>query len=277
MVHSKEYFFGNKTLSFSKPHIMGILNATPDSFFAESRVKDEIALIQKAADMIHAGATILDIGGYSSRPGAQDVTADEELQRVVPVVKLIRKEFPDIVLSVDTFRSEIAQQVLDLGTDIINDISGGEMDEKLMDVVGSFDAGYVLMHMRGTPQTMQEFTNYESIIHNLINFFHAKISDLKRAGVSKIIIDPGLGFSKTLDQNYEILKNLEEFSSLKLPLLLGVSRKSMIHKLLEVSPEEALNGSTVLHTYALLQGANILRVHDVKEANQVIKIVDQLL
>ncbi|GEO22576.1 dihydropteroate synthase [Cyclobacterium qasimii] len=256
---------------------MGIINSTPDSFYNKSRTTgQEQDILAKASKMIEEGAHILDIGGYSSRPGAAPVSEKEELKRVIHVIKSIKDRFPDNLVSIDTFRSTVAKEAVLAGADIVNDISGGGLDAEMFDTVGSLDVPYICMHMVGTPQTMQHFSNYIDIEKEISYYFSEKVKKCHKAGIKDVILDIGLGFSKTLEQNYELIRNFSYFKSLKLPLLIGVSRKSMIYKLLETSPEKALNGTTALHMAALINGANLLRVHDVKEANETLKLYKQI-
>ena len=226
--------------------------------------------------MLNEGATFIDIGAYSSKPNAEFVSEEEELKRILPVVKTLIKEFPETLLSIDTFRSSVAQECLNNGAALINDISAGNLDEKMMEVIASNNVPYIMMHLRGTPQTMQNQTNYENLIKEMILYFSDKISKARNLGIHDLIIDPGFGFSKTTDQNFEILSNLELFKMLDLPILTGISRKSMIYKTLDTNPEEALNGTTVLNTIAITKGANIIRVHDVKEAIECVKLYEKL-
>ena len=266
---------GNDVINLATPVCMGIINVTPDSFYAESR-NTSTDLLSTAGRQLEEGATILDLGGYSSRPGAIDIPEDEEINRVIPALKTLIDQFPGIHVSVDTFRSEVARIAIEEGAEMINDISGGEGDEKMFDLVASKEVAYVMMHMRGTPQTMNQFTNYDNLIPDLENYFQSKLTFLEGLGVSNIVIDPGIGFAKTANQSLEIIKNLRNFDKLNKPVLVGVSRKSLIRNILEVSTEDALNGTTVLNTIALLNGASILRVHDVKPAVETIKLVAQL-
>jgi len=266
-----------KLFALDEPWIMGIINSTPDSFYNKSRTTgQEQEVLAKAATMIKEGAHILDIGGYSSRPGASPVSEKEELKRVIHVIRSIKDRFPDNLVSIDTFRSKVAKEAVLAGADIVNDISGGELDSEMFDTVGSLGVPYICMHMKGTPQTMQHFSDYIDIENEIQYFFSEKVKKCHKAGIKDVILDIGLGFSKTLDQNYELIKNFSYFKSLKLPMLIGVSRKSMIYKLLKTSPEEALNGTTALHMAALINGANLLRVHDVKEANETLKLYKQI-
>tara|TARA_R110002049_G_scaffold46435_3_gene135023 strand:- start:3468 stop:4352 length:885 start_codon:yes stop_codon:yes gene_type:complete len=266
-----------KLFALNEPWIMGIINSTPDSFYDKSRTSGkEEDFLEKAAQMIEDGAHILDIGGYSSRPGAAPVSEKEELKRVIHVIKSIKDRFPDNLVSIDTFRSEVAKEAVMAGADIVNDISGGELDRQMLDTVGGLGVPYICMHMKGTPQSMQNFSDYVDMEKEIQYFFSEKINKCKKAGIKDVILDIGLGFSKTLEQNYELIKNFSYFKSLQLPVLIGVSRKSMIYKLLKISPEEALNGTTALHMATLINGANILRVHDVKEANETLKLYKQI-
>ncbi|WP_291720337.1 dihydropteroate synthase [Bernardetia sp.] len=255
---------------------MGILNATPDSFYEGSRTTTDRDVLQKASQMLEEGATILDIGGYSTRPDADTISIEEEINRVVPTIESIKKEFPKSVISIDTFRSEVARAAVEAGADLINDVSGGNLDKKMFETVATLKVPYILMHMRGTPQTMKTLTNYENIIADIMTYFQERIIKLKSLGVNDIILDLGFGFAKTIEQNYFLLKNLSVFENLDLPILVGISRKSMIYKRLDIPVSEALNGTTILNTIALQNGAKILRVHDVKEAMQTIKILSYL-
>ena len=251
---------------------MGILNVTPDSFFAGSRTPTQKTVLERAEKLLSEGAAILDIGGYSSRPGALDIPAEEETNRIVPAIKSIISEFPDAVISVDTFRADVAQAAIEAGAAIINDISGGTIDGRMFATTAALQVPYILMHMRGTPQTMQTLTQYQDLLPEMLRYFAEKVDALRRLGVNDIIIDPGFGFAKTVEQNYEVLNQLEVFRILELPVLAGMSRKSMTYKTLNIGPEEALNGTTALNMLALTKGAKILRVHDVKEAVQTVKL-----
>lgn len=255
---------------------MGILNATPDSFFSESRVTGIDQLLLKAEKMLSDGAHILDIGGFSTRPNAKEVTVQEELQRVIPLIKCLTHEFPDIIISIDTFRSVVAKKSIEAGASIINDVTGGQADEGMFETVAALKAPYILMHMCGTPPNMITQVNYENITKELINFFVEQTQKLKEMGHNDIIIDPGFGFSKNLSQNYELLKQLDLLQVVGYPILIGVSRKSMIYKLLKTTPEMALNGTNILNFASLEKGARILRVHDVKEAQETIKLYSAL-
>jgi len=252
---------------------MGIINITPDSFYSGSRYESQDAILNKAAQMMNDGATILDIGGQSSRPGSERLSADAELERVMESVLLIRKEFPEAFISIDTFYSLVAKEAIEAGADMVNDISAGSLDAKLIETVANLQVPYVLMHMKGNPQNMQEQTDYENVTSSVFNFLNQKKSELLQAGVKDILVDPGFGFGKNIAQNFELLKNLSDFKALDAPILLGISRKSTVYKTLDVSAEAALNGTSVLNTIGLLNGASILRVHDVKEAKEVIQLV----
>jgi dihydropteroate synthase len=253
---------------------MGILNITPDSFYHGSRLMDPEGILKSATEMISDGADILDIGAYSSRPGSGGIPAGEEMQRLEMALDVIRKNHPDMLISVDTFRQEIASRVVnDFNVNMINDISGGEMDPGMYETVADLQVPYVMMHMKGKPSDMQEHAEYRDVVKEIIHNFSMKLWQLNKLGVNDIIIDPGFGFAKTIEHNYQILKQLEAFHIFNQPLMVGVSRKSMIYRLLRTQPSEALNGSTVLHTIALMKGANILRVHDVKEARETITLV----
>ena len=257
---------GGKILDLSAPKVMGILNITPDSFFEGSRTQSEKEILTQAEKMLTEGADILDLGAYSSRPGATDISVEEEKQRLIPAVKLIVKHFPEAVISVDTFRASIAKKAIESGAHIINDISGGNLDQEMFKTVGKLGVPYILMHMKGTPQTMKDLTDYVDLCSEIKLYFSEKIAQLKQAGVKDIVLDLGFGFAKNIKQNFELLKQLADFRTLGFPILAGLSRKSMIYKTLDIDANEALNGTTVLNTIALLGGASILRVHDVKEA-----------
>ena len=268
---------GGKLIDLSVPKVMGIINITPDSFYRGSRVTGEKEIISTAVRMTEEGADILDIGGYSSRPSAEDITAEEEGSRVLNAIRLIRKELPGAIVSVDTFRAEIAKTAVnEYGADIINDISGGDADEKMFGLVTQLNIPYIMMHMKGNPRTMQENPEYDDVVADILKWFGSRIVKLQNAGVKDIIIDPGFGFGKTIKHNFEMLRRLGDFAIAGLPLLSGISRKSMIWKSLSITPSEALNGTSVLHAVALLNGADILRVHDVKEAVQAVKLIEML-
>lgn len=255
---------------------MGILNVTPDSFYDGGQFKDQNTLLKQVEKMLNEGATFIDVGAYSSRPNANFVEETEELKRMLPIVKLLTKTFPEIILSIDTFRSEVAKQSVDLGAAIINDISAGKLDSKMLETVAKLHVPYIMMHLRGNPQTMQQQTDYKNLIKDILFYFSERIAKAKALGIKDIIIDPGFGFAKTLEQNFELLNTLELFNTIEHPLLAGVSRKSMIYKTLNTTSKNALNGTTALHMVALQKGAKILRVHDVKEAMECITLYNQL-
>jgi len=266
-----------KLIDLSIPKVMGILNVTPDSFYAGSRQVTEEMILQRCRQIVAEGGAIIDIGAQSTAPAATMLTAREERARLIPALKLIRRELPDAILSVDTFYADVAKQVVEEhGVQIINDISGGQIDKRMFAVMAEINVPYVLMHMRGTPQTMQQHTHYDHFIQDLLYYFSEKKAELNSLGVNDVIIDPGFGFSKTLMQNYEMMAFLKYFHIFDEPILVGVSRKSMIYKLLDISPGESLNGTTVLNTVALLSGASLLRVHDVREAVECIQIMARI-
>ena len=268
---------GGKLLSLSPAVVMGIINITPDSFYAKSKVNDEESLRQRVLQIINDGGKIIDVGAYSSRPGAKNVSQEEEMTRLRHSLKIIQEASCDLPISVDTFRSDVAKMcVEEYGVNIINDISAGQLDNNMFETVARLQVPYVIMHMRGNPQTMQENTQYQVLIADMFLYFSQKINRLQDLGVNDIIIDPGFGFSKTLDQNYKLLQRLEDFREFDLPILIGVSRKSMIYKYLGGEPEDALNGTSIINTIALLKGANILRVHDVKACADAIKIIEKM-
>ncbi len=264
-------------VDLSQPKVMGILNITPNSFYDGGQFSDEKSILIQTEKMLIYGATFIDIGGYSSKPNAEIVSEEEEIKRVIPIVDLILKHFPATIISIDTFRSEVARIAIENGAALINDISSGSLDDKMLATIAKYKIPYIMMHMKGTPQTMQQLANYEDVISEIIFYFSEKMTLARSLGICDIIIDPGFGFAKTINQNFEILQKLELFQALELPLLVGVSRKSTIYKTLDISPQEALNGTTVLNTYALTKGANILRVHDVKEAVESVKLMSKLL
>ena len=263
-------------IDLSTPRIMGILNVTPDSFYDGGKFRSDTTMLKQVEKMLSEGATFIDIGAYSSRPNADHISEDEELSRSIPVIELLIKEFPDILLSVDTFRSRIASEGIRAGASLINDISGGDIDQDMFETIGRLQVPYILMHMVGTPQNMQQHVNYDDLVKDMIHYFSKKIFKLRQLGVNDLIIDPGFGFSKTLDQNYELLQKMELFSTLRLPILAGLSRKSMLYKLLETDASNALNATTVANSIALSKGAGILRVHDVKEARETIMIFEKM-
>ncbi|MEX1002946.1 MAG: dihydropteroate synthase [Crocinitomicaceae bacterium] len=263
--------------TFNGPVVMGILNVTPDSFYEQSRVRDESEVLEKVEKMIRDGAEIVDIGGYSSRPGAKDISEEEELNRVVKVITAVRATYTDLLISIDTFRPAVAEAAILAGADMINDITGGQYDEEMYRLAAHYQTPYILMHMRGTPQNMQEMTTYKHLIRDISAYFSEQIIRARKAGVKDIIIDPGFGFSKTIEQNFELMAALDHFQLHDCPVLVGISRKSTIYKTLGITPEESLNGTTVLNTIALQKGAAILRVHDVPEAVQAIKLVERVI
>lgn len=266
-----------KLLDLSTPQVMGILNVTPDSFFSGSRVLQIEDAYKKADKMLSEGASMLDIGGHSTRPGADAVSEEEELNRVLPVVEMLRKRFPEAIISIDTFRASVARKSIEAGAHIINDIAGGNLDPLMFETVAELNVPYILMHSRGTPQTMKELNQYDDLVTDVLRELQAKIYQLRQLGVKDIVADMGFGFAKNADQNYVLLRELRAFEALEVPLLVGVSRKSMIWRKLEITPEQSLNATTALNMVALLNGANILRVHDVKEAIEVVKLIRLLL
>jgi dihydropteroate synthase len=265
-----------RLLDLSVPKVMGVLNVTPDSFYDGGRFIGEKEVLRHAQRMLEEGADIIDIGGYSTRPGAEEIPVDEEKRRTLGAVKAIRKEFPDAALSIDTFRSEVAFACLQEGVALINDVSGGSLDEQMFKVVSNAKVPYILMHMRGTPQTMISQNQYENLNLDIIGWLQGRIDKLSSLGVKDIIIDPGIGFAKSIQQNFNIVNHLDVYRILDRPLLIGVSRKSLIWRTLKVTADQALNGTTVLNTVALMKGASILRVHDVKEAVETIKLYTKL-
>ena len=267
-----------RLVSLAKPWVMGILNVTPDSFYAGSRMQTEAAIDERIQTILKEGGDSVDVGGYSSRRDAADVTPEEEMRRLALALELLNRHYPDLPVSIDTFRADVARRCVEqYGAAIINDIAGGGLDEAMFATVADLHVPYIMMHMRGTPQTMQQQTDYADLVGDIMRYFAERVDRLRLMGVQDIILDPGFGFSKTLDQNYALLHHLKEFQLFDLPLLVGVSRKSMIYKLLGGTPAESLNGTTVLHTYALLQGASILRVHDVQAAVEATRIVEKLM
>jgi len=263
-------------IDLSTPKVMGILNVTPNSFFDGGKYKNEKELLDRVEKMVTEGATFIDVGGYSSKPNAEFVSEQEEIVRIVPVVNLLQKHFLGIILSIDTFRAEVAGVCIENGAAIINDISAGKLDDKMLETIAKYNVPYIMMHMKGTPQTMQSHTQYENIVKEMLFYFSERIAAARALGINDIIVDPGFGFAKTLEQNYEVLRKLELFQMLELPLLAGVSRKSMIYKTLESNADMALNGTTVLNTIALTKGAKILRVHDVKEAVECVTLFNKM-
>lgn len=261
-----------KLLDLSEPKIMGILNVTPDSFYDGGQLENEQAILFQADKMMREGATILDIGGMSSRPGAEVISVEEELTRVLPAIKIVAKNLPNAIISIDTVQGEVARQAVAHGAHIVNDISAGQIDEGMYETVADLQVPYILMHMQGQPKTMQLNPNYDDIVHDVLDFFVGEIEDLRDLGVKDIIIDPGFGFGKTIEHNYEMLSKMHTFQMMGVPILAGLSRKSMIYKTLDCTPKEALNGTTALNIVALQQGAKILRVHDVKEARECVTL-----
>lgn len=266
-----------RLVSLDEPLVMGILNVTPDSFFVTSRCRSEEEIRQRVCSMRREGASMVDIGAYSSRPGAEDVSAKEELRRLLPAIGIVREEWPEAIISVDTFRAEVARVAVEAGADIINDISGGELDADMFPAVAEMHVPYILMHMQGTPQNMQEAPHYDNLMCEVFRSLGERVEQLHEMGVADVIVDPGFGFGKTMAQNYEMMARLGEFRLLDCPILVGVSRKSMVYRLLDATPEESLNGTTALNTIALMNGASILRVHDVREAVEAVKIYRQCL
>ncbi len=263
-------------INLSITKVMGILNVTPNSFFDGGKYKNESEILSQVDKMLNEGATFIDIGAYSSKPNAEFVPEEEEINRIVPVIQLLLKHFPDVLLSIDTFRGKVAEVSLANGAALINDISAGFLDDMMFEVIAKYNVPYIMMHMRGTPQTMQTFTDYNDIVKEMLFYFSERIQKARSFGINDLVIDPGFGFAKTIAQNYEVLQKLELFKMLELPLLVGVSRKSMIHKTLGITADEALNGTTVLNTIALIKGAQILRVHDVKEAVECVKLYEKM-
>lgn len=261
-------------IDLSTPKVMGILNLTPDSFYDGGIYKNESDILSRVENMLIEGATFIDVGAYSSRPKAEHISEDEELKRIVPIVELLLKSFPNILISIDSFRSQVAKTCIEIGACIVNDISAGKLDEKMLKTVADLRVPYIMMHMRGTPQTMLELTQYENLVKEILFYFSERVNAARALGIIDTIIDPGFGFAKTISQNFELLHNLELFKIMELPILVGLSRKSMIHKSLGITANEALNGTTVLNTIALQKGANILRVHDVKEAIECVRLLN---
>lgn len=272
----KTSYSAGKLIYFDKPMIMGIVNCTPDSFYDGGKNNTLDSAIQVIENMVAAGADIIDIGGYSSRPQSIDISPEEEIARVIPVIQETRKRFPKLLISIDTFRSAVAQAAIEQGASMVNDISGGTLDPNMFNVVAKARVPYVLMHMRGTPQNMNTKTDYVDLLDEVMHFFILQIEKAKAAGIRDIILDPGLGFAKNAIQNFELLKHLDAFKIFELPILVGVSRKSMIYKTLQISPSEALNGTSVMHTIAIKNGADILRVHDVKEAKEAVTLIQMM-
>lgn len=264
-------------IDLSEPQVMGILNVTPDSFFSGSRKQTETEIRERAAEIFNEGASMIDVGAYSSRPDADDISPEEEMSRLRRGLKIVREMYPEAIVSVDTFRADVARMcVEEYGADIINDISGGNMDSRMFSTVAELGVPYILMHMKGTPQTMQQSPQYDDLMKDILLYFAERVQQLRDLGQKDIIIDPGFGFAKTLDHNYELMQQLDKLGIFELPVLVGISRKSMIYRLLGGTPADALNGTTTLNTIALLKGASILRVHDVKECVEVVNIVKKM-
>lgn len=263
-------------IDLTTPKVMGILNVTPNSFYDGGIYKNSSEMLTKVGKMLSDGAAFIDVGAYSSKPSADYVSEEEELQRIIPIINLILEYYPETLLSVDTFRSEVAKVCIENGAAIINDISAGNLDDKMLETIAKYNVPYIMMHMRGTPQTMQAMTTYDDIVKEILFYFSEKVAKARSYGINDLIVDPGFGFAKTLDQNYEVLQKMELFEILELPLLAGISRKSMIYKTLNSSADEALNGTTVLNTVALIKGAKILRVHDVKEAMESVILFNKM-
>lgn len=265
-----------KLIDLAKPKVMGILNCTPDSFYDGGNYKDETQFLKQAEQMLTDGADFIDVGAYSTKPNADFVSNEEELRRAVPVIELLIKHFPEALISIDTFRADVAKACINAGAAIVNDIAAGKLDDVMLKTVGELKVPYIMMQMRGTPQTMQTLTEYDDIMKDMLFYFSQRVDEARKNGIDDIIIDPGFGFAKTLEQNYEVMQKLQLFKITELPVLVGISRKSMIYKLLGITPQEALNGTTVLNTVALSKGANILRVHDVKQAVETVKMMEYL-
>ncbi len=264
-------------IDLTQPKVMGIINITPDSFYSGSRSTTQKEILSNTEKMLQEGATFLDLGAYSSRPGADDISVDEELDRMTPAIEMILMEFPEAVLSIDTFRAEVAERCIQAGAALVNDISAGKLDQKMLPLIAKYQVPYIMMHMKGTPQSMKDLNQYDDITADILFYFSERIKTARDLGINDLIVDPGFGFAKNIAQNFELLSKLELFKNLELPILIGVSRKSMIWKSLDISASEALNGTTVLNTAALLKGAGILRVHDVKEAMECIKLTREMI
>ena len=263
-------------IDLTKPKVMGILNLTPNSFFDGGKYTNEAEIIAQVGKMLSEGATFIDIGAYSSKPNAEFVSVEEEMARIVPIVELLVQQFPQILISIDTFRSEVAEACILKGAALINDIAAGKLDDTMLNTVAKYNVPYIMMHMRGNPQTMQSLTEYQDVVKEMILYFSERIAAARSLGINDLIIDPGFGFAKTVEQNYEVLQKMELFQQLDLPILAGISRKSMIYKVLNCNTSESLNGTTVLNTVSLLKGANILRVHDVKEAVECVTLFNAI-
>ena len=265
-----------RLISLANPKIMGVMNVTPDSFYKGSRFDSEEAILKQTEKMLHDGATFVDVGGYSSRPGAKEITSSEEIRRISSAIQLIAKNFPEAIISIDTFRAEVAHVAIEEGASMINDISGGALDSEMFALVAEAQVPYILMHMRGDPKTMNGLSQYDNVVKEVTDYFHDRIHQLQALGVKDIVVDPGFGFAKNIEQNFKLLQSLDYLRILDKVILVGVSRKSMIWKTLSTTPDEALNGTTCLNTVAVLKGANILRVHDVKEAAEVCKLISSI-
>ena len=266
-----------RLVTVDNPLVMGIINVTPDSFYEGSRFMENAVILKMAEKMIKDGADILDLGAQSTRPGSERISAEEELKRIVPAIEALRSEFPNAILSIDTFYGKVAKESVEAGASIVNDISAGNLDESMLKTVATLNVPYICMHMKGIPENMQSQTHYDNLSLEILDFFIKKIDECTKVGIKDIILDPGFGFAKTINHNFELLKNLSIFKILERPVLIGISRKSTIYKTLGVSAAEALNGTTFLHAIALLNGANILRVHDVKEAKEAVKLFVEYL
>lgn len=264
-----------KLIDLSTPKVMGILNLTPDSFYDGGKYKNESEILSQVYMMLKNGATFIDVGAYSSRPGAIDISVEEESNRLIPIVELIIKEFPDALISIDTFRSQVAKLGIESGAALINDISAGKLDNNMMTTVANLRVPYIMMHMKGSPQTMANETQYDDLVHDIMLYFSERLAEARKLGIIDTIIDPGFGFAKTREQNFKLLNHLELFKNIDRPILVGLSRKSMIYKTLNTSPSDALNGTSVLNTIALQKKANILRVHDIKEAVECVELLNQ--
>jgi dihydropteroate synthase len=271
-VSKKTLKIRGKLVDMSVPRVMGILNITPDSFYAESRLSSVDAVLERVGIMETEGADFIDIGGYSTRPGAEDISISEEIDRIQSIIEPVNKNFPDVIISIDTFRSEVARVAVRYGAGIINDVSGGLLDDRMFDTVAELGVAYVLMHMRGTPQTMNDLTGYDQLVPDILGELKQKMNLLRSKGVSDVLIDPGFGFAKTIPQNFELMRDLSEFNLLGCPILVGISRKATIYRTLHITAAEALNGTTVLNTLALEYGASVLRVHDVRAAVEAVKL-----
>lgn len=267
---------GGELIDLSSPKVMGIINVTPDSFFSGSRKNQLNEIVSTAEKMLQEGADFLDIGGYSSRPGAEDISIEEELERVIDPILAINEKFPDAIISIDTFRSEVARKAVEAGAEIINDISAGYLDNEMLETVADLNVTYIAMHMRGTPQNMKEQINYDDLLKEVMFYFSEVVDKCNHLGIKDVVIDPGFGFAKNADQSFHLLNHLEYLKRLDKPILVGVSRKSMIYRTLDMTAEQALNGTTALNTLALFKGASILRVHDIKEAKEVVNLINEL-